>query len=228
MVCTTQQTRNKSYTKNTKTTNMKIHNKGIMIHTRMFKKTITISTINRQILQKKKILQTDNHQYTSNFWNSKSDKRYEQWVIILWKTFSENCDIYRDFYVFIWWFTFLLWFVTYCLSYAIFLFVLKLSWLFVVLLVFFMCLVRNSFDDFDTFCSVYWYEHKNNSAQIHIISVNFIIMCSIQTNCAEIMMNVIDMKSYYSEKTMSIKNILYNQRWINNYRKHHNAIKYNQ
>ena len=47
---TTQQTRNKSYTKNTKRTNMQTHNKSIMIHT-MFKKTITISTINSHILQ---------------------------------------------------------------------------------------------------------------------------------------------------------------------------------
>ena len=50
-------------------------------YTRMLKKTITISTINRHILQKKKILQTDIHKYISNFQNSKSDKEYEQWVI---------------------------------------------------------------------------------------------------------------------------------------------------
>ena len=64
--------------KNTKRTNMQTHNKGVMIHTRMPKKTITISTINSHMLQKKKIIQTEIHKRNSNFRNSKSDKKHEQ------------------------------------------------------------------------------------------------------------------------------------------------------
>ena len=109
MVCTAEQTGSKSYTKEQTCT----HNKGVIIRTRMPKKTITISTINRHILQKKKILQTETHRHTSNFQNSKSDKEHEQWMIILWNTFSENCDIHLDFYAFFTWFTFLLGFVMY-------------------------------------------------------------------------------------------------------------------
>ena len=56
---TTQQTKNKSYTRNTKRTKMQTQNKSIMIHTRMIKKIITNSTTNRHILPKKKILQTE-------------------------------------------------------------------------------------------------------------------------------------------------------------------------
>ena len=64
---TTQQTRNKSCTKNTKRTNIQTHNKGITIHIKRLQKNITISTINSHILQKKKILQTEIHKHTSNF-----------------------------------------------------------------------------------------------------------------------------------------------------------------
>ena len=49
-------------------------NKRIMIQTRMSKKT---STINRHILQKMKIVQTEIHKHNSNFPNSKSDKEHE-------------------------------------------------------------------------------------------------------------------------------------------------------
>ena len=71
---TTQQARNKSHTKNTKRTNIETQNKGIMIHTRMPKKT---STIKRHILQKKKIIQAEIHKHNSNFWHSKIDEEHE-------------------------------------------------------------------------------------------------------------------------------------------------------
>ena len=73
---TTQQTRNKSYNKNTKEhadTKQKF-----MIHTRMLTKIITISTINRHLLQKKKIVQAQIHKHNSNFRDSKNDKEHEQ------------------------------------------------------------------------------------------------------------------------------------------------------
>ena len=64
---TTQKARNKSY--------MHTQNKVIMIHTSMPKKS---STITCNILQKKKIIQTQIHKHDSNFQNSKSDKENEQ------------------------------------------------------------------------------------------------------------------------------------------------------
>ena len=73
MVCTTQQEINPH-----KGTDMQTHNKGVMIGTKMPKKTITISSINHHILHKKKILQTQIHKHTSNLQNSKSDKEHEQ------------------------------------------------------------------------------------------------------------------------------------------------------
>ena len=88
--------------KNAKRTNVQTHNKGIMIHTRilMSKRIITISIINRRVLQKKKILQTEFHKHNRNFRDSKTDKQHDQLVIVLWNTFSENCDIHRDFHAF--------------------------------------------------------------------------------------------------------------------------------
>ena len=74
MVCTAEQTRNKYYTKEQTCR----HNKSAMIRTKMPKKTITISTINRHILHKKKTIQTEIHKHTRNFQNSKSDKEHEQ------------------------------------------------------------------------------------------------------------------------------------------------------
>ena len=87
---TTQKARNKSYTQT--------QNKGIMIHTSMPKKS---STITCNILQKKKIIQTQIH---------KHDKENEQWVITLWNTLVK-IDIHRDFHAFFTWFLFLLWFL---------------------------------------------------------------------------------------------------------------------
>ena len=122
---TTQQTRNKSCTKNTKRTNIQTHNKGITIHIKRLQKNITISTINSHILQKKKILQTENYKHNSNCRSDKSDKEHEQWVIILWNIFRKLWFLSWFLCVF---YVILLFFMicnVYCLSYAVFLFVLK-------------------------------------------------------------------------------------------------------
>ena len=72
MVCTTQ----KQEINPTKKT--KHADNCVMIRTRMPKKTITIRIINSHISPKKKIIQTEIHEHSSNFENSKSDKEHEQ------------------------------------------------------------------------------------------------------------------------------------------------------
>ena len=74
------------------------------LHIKILKKTITISTINHHILQKKKLWQTEIHKHNNNFRNSKSDKEHEQSVIILLNTFNENYNIHHNFHTFFTWF----------------------------------------------------------------------------------------------------------------------------
>ena len=70
MVCTTQ----KQEINPTKKT--KHADNCVMIRTRMPKKTITIRIINSHISPKKKIIQTEIHEHSSNFENSKSMSDY--------------------------------------------------------------------------------------------------------------------------------------------------------
>ena len=89
----------------------------------MLKRTITISTINSQILQNKKIIRTEVHKHSINFRISKSDKEHEQWVIILWNMFGENYEIFISCVLHVI-FIFTMICNVYCLSYAVFLLVL--------------------------------------------------------------------------------------------------------
>ena len=167
----------------------------------MTKNTITNSTINSHILQKKKILQIEIHKHTRNFPNSKSDKdhvKHLRWK--LWYSSWFSCVLYVIF-------IFTMSCNVYCLSYAVFLLVLTVI-VIVCMLFVFLCFMSNAFNDFGTFWCVYWHEHKDKSGQIHNISHKntirmtwiqnlnyFTIMCSIKTKCHEIMVNVININS---------------------------------
>ena len=106
---TTQQTKNKFYTRNTKRTNMQTQNKSIMIHTRMIKKITTISTTNSHILPKKKILQTEFTNITVIFRTVKAIKiMSNEWLycetlllkivlfIVIFTFSSLDCHFYYD------------------------------------------------------------------------------------------------------------------------------------
>ena len=153
----------------------------------------------------------------SNFCgNNKTDKEQEQWIIILWNTFSEKYDIGRDFI-----------FAMICKVWTNVPSVCDVS----CVLICFMC---DAFDDFATFCFVYCYDYSNifeksiktcldkNSNHWAASELNALKSCSMswiwQTKWEKALNIQNHFHSYHNPRRM--KN-------YGNYRKHHMTVKYN-